>query len=90
MSADRTPLRTCIGCREQKEKKELIRIVRDRDGNVSVDPTGKLSGRGAYICRNTKCLETALKNHGLERSLKKSLSPEMREQLLKEIEKFDE
>ena len=86
MTSDRTPLRTCIGCREQKEKKELIRIVRGADGNVSVDVTGKLNGRGAYICRNRQCLEAALKNHGLERSLKKSLSPEMREQLLKEIE----
>lgn len=89
-TAVRKPLRTCIGCREQKDKKDLIRIVRDADGVIAVDATGKMNGRGAYVCRNAACLEKAVKNHGLERSLKKALTPEMQSQLLEEIEKFDE
>ena len=86
----RRPLRTCVGCRQQKEKKELIRIIREPDGVIALDPTGKKNGRGAYICRNSQCLEKAVRNHGLERSLKTSISPELKEQLLEEIGKIDE
>ena len=54
------PLRTCMGCNEKKTKKELIRIVKDKEGNICVDKTGKKEGRGAYICDNINCLEKVL------------------------------
>ncbi|MCR5738153.1 MAG: YlxR family protein [Eubacterium sp.] len=80
------PTRTCTGCREEKNKKELIRIVRDKDGNVFVDMTGKQNGRGAYICPNRQCLEKALKNRGLERTLKISkISDEVKSQLMEQL-----
>ena len=80
------PQRTCTGCRESKEKKELIRIVRDKEGNVFVDVTGRQNGRGAYICKSTECLEKAIKNKGLERTLKiSSIDSEVYERLQKEI-----
>jgi len=60
------PVRTCTGCRQAKNKKDLIRVVRDKEGNVSVDATGKLNGRGAYICPDKECLKKAIKNKGLE------------------------
>ena len=55
------PQRTCIGCREKKDKKELIRIVKDKEGNITLDRTGRANGRGAYICDNIQCLEKAIK-----------------------------
>ena len=64
------PTRTCTGCRQVKNKKDLIRVVRDKEGNVFVDVTGRQNGRGAYICPNEECLEKAVKNKGLERTLK--------------------
>lgn len=63
------PKRICVGCKETKDKKELIRIVRTPDGEVKIDPTGKMSGRGAYICCNIECLRTALAGKYLERAL---------------------
>lgn len=83
--AKKIPLRTCTGCREEKNKKELIRVVRDKEGNVFVDITGKQNGRGAYICPDEKCLESAIKNKGLERTLKTSISEEVYEQLKKAL-----
>lgn len=64
------PVRTCTGCRQAKNKKDLIRVVRDKEGNVSVDATGKLNGRGAYICPDKECLKKAIKNKGLEKHLR--------------------
>jgi len=63
------PLRTCVGCKEVKPKKELIRVVREPNGNVCLDFTGKKSGRGAYICRSASCLKKAVKSKRLERNL---------------------
>jgi len=63
------PLRICIGCQEKKEKKQLIRIVRNTNNKLQVDLTGKMSGRGAYICRAVVCLQKALKGKRLERNL---------------------
>ena len=62
MKTKKIPMRMCVGCGEMKPKKELIRIVTDSEGNVSVDPTGKKAGRGAYICRDTQCLTKAGKS----------------------------
>ena len=62
MTMKKIPMRMCVGCGEMKPKKELIRIVTDPEGNVSVDPTGKKAGRGAYICKSTDCLKKAGKS----------------------------
>ena len=64
------PQRTCIGCNEKKDKKELIRVVKDNENNISIDKTGKANGRGAYICDNIECLEKAIKNKKIEKDLK--------------------
>lgn len=70
------PLRTCMGCNEKKPKKELIRIVKQKDGNVEVDQTGKMEGRGAYICNNIECLDKVIKTKRLERTLDIQISEE--------------
>ena len=63
------PMRMCVGCREMRPKKELIRIVRSPEGEISIDMKGKKSGRGAYICYNEQCLARALKQKQLDRAL---------------------
>ena len=75
------PQRTCIGCNTQKNKKDLIRIVKDKDGNISIDRTGKANGRGAYICDNIECLEKAIKSKKLERTFETKISEEIYENL---------
>ena len=65
MKPKKIPMRMCVGCGEMKPKKELIRIVTDPEGNVSVDPTGKKAGRGAYICKSSECLKKAGKSKKL-------------------------
>lgn len=77
----RTPQRQCVGCGEMKGKKELIRVVRAPDGQVSIDPTGKKSGRGAYICPQAACLEQALKKKQLERRLEAAVPADLVERL---------
>ncbi|MBI3977925.1 MAG: YlxR family protein [Chloroflexi bacterium] len=72
------PQRTCVACRQVRAKRDLVRIVRAADGAVRVDPTGKLAGRGAYICRARPCWEQGLRAHALEHALKTSLSAEDR------------
>lgn len=64
------PQRTCIGCNLKKDKKDLIRIVKDNENNISIDKTGKANGRGAYICDDIECLEKAIKNNRIEKSFK--------------------
>lgn len=61
------PQRTCMGCNEKKDKKDLIRIVKNKEGIINIDKTGKLEGRGAYICDNKECLEKVIKSKRLER-----------------------
>ena len=67
MKPRKIPMRMCVGCREMKEKKELIRVVRSPEGEVSLDPVGKKPGRGAYVCRNADCLKRAIRQKQLER-----------------------
>lgn len=87
----KVPVRTCTGCRQAKNKKDLIRVVRDNEGNVSVDFTGKKNGRGAYICADSECLKKAIKNNGLVKTLKiTSISDEVYQQLEKELGEVDE
>lgn len=75
------PLRTCMGCNEKKPKKELIRIVKNKDGIITIDETGKQEGRGAYICNNIECLEKVVKSKRLERALEKEISQGVYENL---------
>ncbi|HHT02061.1 MAG TPA: YlxR family protein [Firmicutes bacterium] len=81
----RVPQRTCIGCRQVRQKRELVRIVRTPEGEVVVDLTGKKAGRGAYICSAPACLEAALRAKQLERALNTSISPEKISALRQEL-----
>ena len=80
------PQRQCLGCREMKNKKDLIRVVRGVDGNVSLDFGGKMNGRGAYICPNHECLKKVQKSKALERSLEIPIPDEVFDRLSKEME----
>ena len=84
------PMRMCVGCRQMKEKKEMIRVLRTQEGEICIDTTGKKNGRGAYICKNSQCLQMAVRNHGLERSFKMSIPKETAELLEKEMERIAE
>ncbi len=75
------PQRTCIGCNEKKDKKELIRVVKDNQNNISIDKTGKANGRGAYICDNIECLEKAIKSKKIEKSFKMNIDESVYENL---------
>ncbi len=80
------PQRQCMGCRERKEKRQLIRVVRTPQGNVQLDFSGKLSGRGAYLCPDAACLAKAQKARALERSLDVAIPQEVYERLAREME----
>ncbi len=71
------PMRQCLGCREMRPKRELMRIVKSKDGEISLDPVGKLPGRGAYVCRSGECLAKVKKSRGLERAFAQQISPEV-------------
>lgn len=77
------PERTCIGCNEVKLKKDLIRIVKNKEGQIFVDKTGKANGRGAYICDNIECLKKAIKTKRLERSFETQIDPKIYDELSK-------
>ena len=85
MKEKKTPLRMCLGCNQMLDKKELLRIVRDKEGNISVDLTGKKAGRGAYICQNSDCFKKLQKSRRLERTFSTKISDEIYEALAKEI-----
>lgn len=80
------PMRQCIGCREMKPKRELIRILKNTQQELSVDRTGKKNGRGAYICPSMDCFHLAIKQKGLERSFQMSIPPEFYTVFQKEME----
>lgn len=75
------PQRMCVGCQEMRAKKELIRIVRTPDDRIEIDPTGKLSGRGAYICPQIDCLQKAIKGKRLDKALQRTINQEVLEVL---------
>ncbi|MGL6174218.1 MAG: RNase P modulator RnpM [Cellulosilyticaceae bacterium] len=85
MKTRKIPLRKCTGCNEMKDKRELIRVVRNNEGEFSLDFTGKKPGRGAYICKDIECLNKAEKNKGLERSFKMAVDKEIYNDLRKEF-----
>ena len=74
------PQRQCLGCREMKNKKDLIRVVRSPEGEISLDFKGKKPGRGAYVCPQPECLKKARKSRALERAFSTSVPPEVYEQ----------
>lgn len=84
------PLRTCVGCKETKAKKELIRIVKQSDGNIMVDFTGRANGRGAYLCPNADCLTQAIKAKRLSREFECEIPQEVYEELKNQIIKGNE
>ena len=82
-------MRQCVGCREMKPKRELIRIIRTAEEELLIDATGKKNGRGAYICPNRDCLKKAVKSKGLERALKIAIPQEIYQDFEKEMEKVE-
>lgn len=85
-AAKKIPVRHCVGCAEGKPKKELVRIVRSAEGNISFDETGRKAGRGAYLCHDPACLARARKRKSLERAFSAPIPPEVYDRLMQEIE----
>lgn len=77
----KTPQRKCIGCNEMKDKKELLRIVRNSEGDINVDLVGKMSGRGAYICKSKKCFDAAAKAKRIEKAFKTKIPDDIYQKL---------
>ena len=86
MANKKIPLRQCVGCQEMKSKLELIRVIKTPEGEVTLDTTGRMNGRGAYLCKNSDCLKKLRKTKGLERSLKIAIPQEVYDKLEKEME----
>ena len=80
------PQRQCMGCRERKPKRDMIRVVRGTDGTVSLDFGGKMNGRGAYVCPDMECLKKALRSKALDRALEVTIPQEVITRLEKEME----
>jgi len=85
MKQRKIPMRMCVGCREMKPKRELLRVVRSPEGEISFDLTGRKPGRGAYVCRSADCLNTAIKKKQLERAFSAPVSEAVRESLTAQI-----
>ena len=81
------PTRTCMGCNTKKLKKELIRVVKSKEGKISIDKTGKMPGRGAYICDDIECLKKAINSKRLEKCFETKISEDIYEELQNTIEK---
>ena len=86
MQTKKIPMRMCSGCMQMKPKKELVRIVRSPEGEISLDLTGKKSGRGAYLCHDKECFRKAVKSKKIERSLECEIPTAIYERLEGEIE----
>ncbi len=86
MKPRKIPMRMCLGCGEMKEKRELIRVVKSPEGDISVDKTGKKSGRGAYVCDDIECMKKARKARRLEKAFSCQISNEIYDAMEKDIE----
>lgn len=84
------PMRQCTGCREMKPKREMIRVVKSPENEISLDFKGKAQGRGAYVCRNADCLKKAIKSKALEKSLDISIPDDIYTQLKEQMEAENE
>ena len=87
MQKKRIPMRMCTGCGEQRPKRELIRVVKSPEGEISLDLTGRKPGRGAYLCKNIECFQKARKAKRLERTFSTTLSDEIYDRLEEELKK---
>ncbi|MDO4170717.1 MAG: YlxR family protein [Lachnospiraceae bacterium] len=83
------PMRQCVGCHNMVSKKEMIRIIKTSEGEIMLDATGKKNGRGAYICKSAECLQKAIKNRSLERSLKVNIPSEIYDSLKEELGRIE-
>lgn len=79
------PQRMCVSCRTRRDKRDLVRVTLSEDGSLTVDPTGKLPGRGAYLCKNENCIKAELKAHRISKGLKASVDGEDLNRVAKEI-----
>ena len=84
--AKKIPLRQCIGCGEMKSKKEMMRVLKSAEGEISLDTTGKKNGRGAYLCYSGECLKKAIKSKGLEKSFQMKIPQEIYDTITREFE----
>ena len=89
MKQKKVPMRMCVGCREMKPKRELIRVVKSPEGQVAMDPTGRKPGRGAYVCRSAECLKKALKQKQLERAFECQLGEDVKDGLLSQLQALE-
>jgi len=89
MQQKKIPMRQCVGCREMKPKKELIRAVKSPEGNISLDFRGKAPGRGAYVCPDPACLKRAIKSKALERAFETQIPQEIYDGLVQAMEEGD-
>ena len=85
MKTRKIPMRMCVGCREMKEKRSLLRVVKSPEGAISFDRVGKAPGRGAYVCKSQDCLTKAVKQKQLERALEMKIEEAVYSQLMEEI-----
>lgn len=88
-AARKIPMRKCVGCGEMKNKKEMLRVLKTTEDQIILDATGRKNGRGAYLCYDRECLKKAIRNKGLERSLKMEIPGEIYERLEKEFEELE-
>ena len=86
MKTRKIPMRMCVGCREMKEKRSLMRIVKSPEGVISFDRVGKAPGRGAYVCRSKECLDRAVRQRQLERAMETKIDEQVFAQLMEEID----
>ena len=89
MKEKKVPMRMCLGCREMKPKKELLRVVKSPEGVVSIDMTGRKPGRGAYVCHSADCLKRAIKQKQLERAFGCPLGEETNASLLETLKELE-
>lgn len=90
MKTRKIPTRLCVGCQEMYPKKQMIRVLRSPEGEISLDPSGKKSGRGAYLCRNKDCFHAAIKAKRLQKALKCDISPQLVTALAAELDLLEE
>ena len=86
MQQRKVPMRQCVGCREMKPKRELIRVVRSPEGEIALDFKGKANGRGAYVCPDAACLQKAIKGRALEKAFSMQIPAEIYEKLKQQME----
>ncbi|MBQ7887488.1 MAG: YlxR family protein [Clostridia bacterium] len=86
MKTRKIPMRMCVGCREMKEKRSLMRVVKSPEGAISFDRVGKAPGRGAYVCKSKECFERAVKQRQLERALETRIEEAVFTQMMEEID----